>query len=144
MDSGQWLATEWSVDRESWIVKTLGFRGARSTDSPDVSIFSCKKKKWRERMRLLPLLTSSTTYISRIAIWEGVTCHFFEIYIWNGFSSLGETRWFLGLDTEIPGTGVDQSFSRSRNRTGAQKGKPSKWVDRNTPPFPKEVSSPTT
>jgi hypothetical protein len=52
-------------------------------------------------------LVSSTTYIFRIAILVGVTCHFFDIYIWNGFRNLAGIGEFWGLDTKIPGTGVD-------------------------------------
>jgi hypothetical protein len=47
----------------------------------------CKRKVAGENASPATFV-SSTTYIFRIAISEGVTCHFFEIYIWSGFRNL--------------------------------------------------------
>jgi hypothetical protein len=49
--------------------------------------------------------SSSTTYILRIAILVGVTCHFLEIYIWNGLKKMAGIGVFLAIDNEIPELG---------------------------------------
>jgi hypothetical protein len=48
---------------------------------------------------------SSTTYIFRIAIWMGVTCHFFEIYIWSVLRNMAGKGAVPAIDIVNPDLG---------------------------------------
>jgi hypothetical protein len=51
---------------------------------------------------------SSTTYIFRIAILLGVTCHFLEIYIWNVLKKMAGIEGVWGLDISFFKTGIER------------------------------------
>jgi hypothetical protein len=55
---------------------------SKSTKGRKTAVWELAKQKWQEKR------ASPATYIFRIAILVGVTCHFFEIYIWSALKKM--------------------------------------------------------